>query len=741
MKHLILLLVLIFTVSVYPQTGNNQNDMEKKFDSCLNAKNLDEYMKVLSAHPHNTGSAYDKFNAEYIAGLFKSWGYDTQIEEFTVLFPTPKTRLLEMISPGKYKAVLTEPPLKEDATSSQTDEQLPTYNAYSIDGDVTGELVYVNYGVPEDYDVLAENGVDVKGKIVIARYGKSWRGIKPKVAAEHGAIGCIIYSDPHEDGYYQGDVYPEGAYRSDEGVQRGSVIDMPLYTGDPLTPFVGATRNAKRLKLDEVKVFTKIPVLPISYGDAVHFLKELKGQVVPSGWRGSLPITYHFGPGKAVVHLEVKSSWDMVPIHDVIAKLKGTEFPDEWIIRGNHQDAWVNGAADPLSGLVALMEEARGVSELVKTGWKPKRTMIYCAWDAEEQGLIGSTEWVETHADELKEKAVAYINSDGNGRGFLHAGGSHSLEHFVNLVAENVIDPETKIPVKERKRAYLIVNGSPETQTEAREREDLPIYAMGSGSDYTPFLQHLGIASLNIGYGGEDEGGEYHSIYDSYDHFIRFSDPGYVYGITLAETTGRLMLRLADADILPFKFTNSDETINQYIFDLMKLTDDMREETKLFNENINKKYFLYASDPTQTYIVPPLKTEVPYIDFTPLQNAQLRLKATVSEYDNLIKELAETDIILSEEKVKELNEILMHSERALTLPDGLPGRPWYVHQIYAPGFYTGYGVKTLPAVSEAIEERDWQEATKQVKIVAGVLDNYASIINSASRIIKAEFNK
>jgi N-acetylated-alpha-linked acidic dipeptidase len=741
MKYLKLLMVFLFAVSVYSQTGSDQKQIEKKFDSYLNAKDLDEYMKVLSAHPHHTGSAYDKSNAEYIAGLFKTWGFDTHIEEFTVLFPTPKMRILEMTSPEKFKATLSEPALKEDASSSQTNEQLPTYNAYSIDGDVAGELVYVNYGVPEDYDVLAENGIDVKGKIVIARYGKSWRGIKPKVAAEHGAIGCIIYSDPREDGYYQGDVYPEGAYRSNEGVQRGSVMDMPLYTGDPLTPFIGATKDAKRLKMDEVKVFTKIPVLPISYGDAIHFLKYLSGQVVPPGWRGALPITYHFGPGKTVVHLKVESNWNMVPIHDVIAKLKGSEFPDEWIIRGNHQDAWVNGAADPLSGLVALMEEAKGVGELVKTGWKPRRTMIYCAWDAEEEGLIGSTEWAETHADELKEKTVAYINSDGNGRGFLHVSGSHSLEHFVNLITKDVVDPETKIPVIERRRAYLIVNGSPETQIQVREKEDIPIYAMGSGSDYTPFIQHLGIASLNVGYGGEDGGGEYHSIYDSYDHFIRFGDPGYVYGVTLAQTAGRLMLRLADADILPYKFSNSDETIGKYISDLMKLTDDMREETKLFNENINKKYFLYSSDPAKTYVVPPLKTEVPYIDFSPLQNAEVRLKAAADEYDNLIKKLKETDVVLSEEKVKELNGILLHTERALTLPDGLPGRPWYTHQIYAPGFYTGYGVKTLPAVREAIEQRNWDEAAKQIKTVAGVLDNYTTKINSASEILKAEFNK
>ena len=493
--------------------------------------------------------------------------------------------------------------------------------------------------------------------------------------------------------------------------------------------------------MDEVKVFTKIPVLPISYGDAVHFLKNLKGQVVPSGWRGSLPITYHFGPGETVVHLKVESNWDMVPIRDVIAKIKGSEYPDEWVIRGNHHDAWVNGAEDPISGQVALLEEARGVSELLKTGWKPKRTMIYCAWDAEEEGLMGSTEWVETHADELKQKAVAYINSDGNGRGFLYAGGSHSLEHFVNTVAEDVTDPETKIPVKERKRAYRTTHGSAESRAEARASEDLSISALGSGSDFTPFLQHLGISSLNIGFGGESGGGEYHSIYDSYDYYTRFGDPGFVYGVTLSQTAGRMMLRLADADILPFRFSNSAKTIGEYISELMKLTDDMREETKLFNENINKNYFLYASDPTKTYVVPPLKKDVPYIDFSPLQNAEVKLNAAAEEYDKLLKEMQAGDAALSAEKAKKLNEALMHSERSLTLQNGLPERPWYIHEIYAPGFYTGYGVKTLPAVREALEQRDWDEASKQIHIVAGVIENYASTINSASEIIKTEFQR
>ncbi|HEY3120664.1 MAG TPA: PA domain-containing protein, partial [Vicinamibacteria bacterium] len=332
--------------------------LEARFDALLKADELREWMRRLSARPHELGSAYGRENAEFIASQFRSWGYETAIEEFSVLFPTPTTRALEMVAPTRFQATLSESPLPEDPTSGQTAEQLPVYNAYSIDGDVTGELVYVNYGRPKDYEELDRRGIDVKGRIVIARYGESWRGIKPKVAAEHGAIGCLIYSDPRDDGYFEGDVYPKGAFRNERGAQRGSVADMPLYPGDPLTPGVGATADAKRLPVKEAPTLTKIPVMPISYGDALPLLEALAGPVAPEAWRGALPITYHLGPGPAKVHLKLAFDWKRVPARDVIAKLPGGERPDEWIIRGNHHDAWVNGASDPISGLVALMEEA-----------------------------------------------------------------------------------------------------------------------------------------------------------------------------------------------------------------------------------------------------------------------------------------------------------------------------------------------------------------------------------------------
>ncbi len=711
-----------------------QKSLEAKFDSSLRRENLREWMKRLSARPHHVGSAYGKENAEFIAAQFRSWGYDTKIETFDVLFPTPKTRVLEMLSPERFTAKLAEPVLTQDATSNQQNEQLPVYNAYSVDGDVTGDLVYVNYGVPADYEELEKRGVDVRGKIAIARYGGSWRGIKPKVAAEHGAIGCLIYSDPRNDGYFQGDVYPKGAWRSENGAQRGSVADMPLFPGDPLTPGVGSVKDAKRLKLKDAPTITKIPVMPISYADALPLLRNLNGAVVPESWRGSLPITYHFGGANTTrIHLKLAFNWDTKTIYNVIAKMRGAENSDEWIIRGNHHDAWVNGADDPLSGQVAMMEEARGVAELAKTGWKPKRTIVYCAWDGEEPGLLGSTEWVETHADELKNKAAVYINSDSNGRGFLGVGGSHTLEKFVNEVSRDVIDPQTKISVGERWKNRILVNGAANDKKEARDRSDLRIEALGSGSDFTPFLQHLGIASLNLGFGGEDGGGSYHSIYDSFDHFTRFVDPNFDYGIALAQTAGRMTLRLAGADTLPFEFTNFAETVGGYVKEVMTLTDTMRDDTKTMNQMISSGTLKAAQDPTQTFVMPKTKAEVPYLNFAPLQNALVRLQESAKNYQNAAKGRQ-----ISPSIQKQLNGILINTERALTSNQGLPRRGWFKHEIYAPGFYTGYGVKTLPGVREAIEQRNWTEATQQIEIIAGTIRNFAAEIDKATKLTQGQ---
>ncbi len=706
--------------------------LEKQFDQQLKAENLRAHMKRMSARPHHVGSPFGRENAEYARDLFKSYGFEARIDTSYVLFPTPKTRIVELVAPTKFKASLTEPPLKEDATSGQTKEQLPTYHAYSADGDVTAELVFVNYGIPEDYETLKKMGIDVRGKIVLAKYGNSWRGIKPKVAAENGAIGCIIYSDPKEDGYFQGDVYPTGAYKSDAGAQRGSVLDMPLYPGDPLTPGYGATKNAKRLDYKDAPTIMKIPVLPISYGDALPLLKALGGEVAPAAWRGALPITYHVGPGPARVHLKLEFDWKVEPAYNVIATLKGSEYPDEWVIRGNHHDGWVYGANDPLSGAVVVLEEARALGELVKTGWKPKRTLVYALWDAEEPGLLGSTEWVEERQQELKDKAVVYLNSDANGRGFLFAGGSHTLEKFLNQVARDVTDPQKKVSVSDRLRAKVLVDGNPKAKQEARSRADLRIGALGSGSDYTPFIQHVGIASMNIGFGGEDGGGEYHSIYDSFDHYTRFKDTDFSYGVALAETMGRCVLRMADATILPFEFQNFSNTVQQYAAEIRQQVDAQRTQAEEHNRLLKENRFQLASDPKEPFVQPEPMPEVPYLNFAPLENALATLEKSAAAY---AQATASTGTIAAND-LKKLNETLYKTERYLTHPEGLPRRPWFQHQIYAPGFYTGYGVKTLPMIREAIEQKNWKEAEQGIQRVSDTLTQFAQQIDKATQLAK-----
>jgi N-acetylated-alpha-linked acidic dipeptidase len=723
------------------QSAATQRSLEARFDAALKKENLREWMQWMTVKPHHLGSPFGREVAEFIAAKFRTWGYETDIEMFDVLFPTPKTRLLEMTSPEKFSAALREPQLLEDATSGIVENQLPVFNVYSPDGDVRGTLVYVNYGLPQDYEQLEELGIDVKGKIVIARYGGSWRGIKPKVAAERGAIGCLIYSDPRDDGYFQGDVYPKGAWRNAGSAQRGSVADMPLYAGDPLTPGVGATKDAKRLPLNEVGKIVRIPVLPISQSDALPLLRALGGPVAPEPWRGALPMTYHVGPGPAMVHLKLEFDWKLATTYNVIAKLRGTERPDQWVIRGNHHDAWNFGAADPVSGQVALMEEARCVSELLKTGWRPKRTIIYAAWDGEEQGLLGSTEWVETYAELLRKNVAVYVNSDSNSRGFLSMAGSHSLEKFINEVSREVIDPQKKIPVFERARAARIVTGSVEERKEARERSDLRIGALGSGSDYTPFLQHLGVASLNLGYSGEGAGGSYHSVYDSFDHYTRFGDPTFDYGIALAQTAGRVMLRLANAEVLPFEFLGVADSVGRYVTDISKLADTMRQQTAEKNRQIEEGTLQAYFDPQRPYVLPKPRTEVPTLTFKPLLDAVAKLQAISKRFSEQMNQLGLAGRPLSPSAEETLDRILFGSERALTRMEGLPGRPWFRHQIYAPGLYTGYGVKTLPAVREAIEQRNWKQAREQIVLVAQTIESFSREIDRATAVVESNLRR
>ena len=723
------------------ESSRAERQWEEKMRAIPDPDKIRGYMKQLSARPHHVGSKYDKDNADWLLAKFKEFGLDAHIETFDVLMPTPKERAVELVDAAgaiKFTAKLQEPVIKEDPTSDQTSEQLPTYNSYSIDGDKTAPLVYVNFGVPADYEQLERMGVSVKGAIVIARYYGSWRGIKPKVAAEHGAIGCLIYSDPHEDGYTQGDVYPEGPYRPRDGVQRGSVADMPLYAGDPLTPGVGATKDAKRLDIKDAKTITKIPVLPISYGDAEPLLASLKGPIAPPAWRGGLGISYHIGPGPGRVHLKVKSNWNMAPVNDVIAKIPGSVYPDEWVIRGNHHDGWVNGAEDPLSGQSAMLEEARALGELVKQGWKPKRTLIYCAWDGEEEGLLGSTEWAETHAEELDKHAVAYINSDGNGRGYLSLAGSHTLEKFMNDIARDIQDPETKLSVWKREQLRAIEEAPGDKKQEVRARADMHLGALGSGSDFTPFLQHVGVASLNIGFGGEDGGGIYHSIYDDFYWYTHFSDTNFVYGRALAQTGGSAMMRLGDADLLPFEFGNLAEAMQTYVKELKDLSKKMQDEIRERNREVEEGVFTATADPKKMY-VPPKKEEVPpYQNFAPLENAADAVTRSAADYRRALEHAnANGGAALAAASLAEVNRLLIESERKFITQQGLPNRPWYRHQLYAPGFYTGYAAKTMPYVREAIEQKEWKQADEGVVVVARCLQDEAKLIADAAAKLAA----
>jgi N-acetylated-alpha-linked acidic dipeptidase len=678
---------------------------EETFRAVPKSENDRDYMRVITETPHHAGSPASRKVAEYILAQYKSWGLDASIESFEALMPYPTERLVEMIAPERYELKLKEPPVPQD-TDSADPTGLATFNAYSADGDATADLVYVNFGTPEDYEELAKLKIDVRGKIVIARYGKSWRGIKPKVAYEHGAVGCIIYSDPHEDGYFAGDVYPDGAYRPEMGVQRGSVMDMPIHPGDPLTPGVAAEPGVPRMDRSASPVILKIPVLPISYGDALPLLRNLKGPVAPEAWRGSLPITYHVGPGPAKVHMKLAFDWRNRPLHDVIVRIPGSEFPDEWIIHGNHHDAWVNGAADPTSGQVALMETARGLATLLKTGWRPKRTIILASWDGEEWGLLGSTEWAEKHAQELSTNAVAYINSDSTSKGWLNVSGSHSLQAFANDLLRDLPDPKRSGKTLFQAKLDRAIEQAKTDAEKAtiQKRRDFPIAALGSGSDYTAFLDYLTVASLSMDFGGEaPDSGVYHSTYDSYYWYTHFSDTDFAYGAALSRTIGTAILRLADADVLPFEFTATAKTLDGYVDEIEKLEHDTKG--------------------------------APDLDLSPLRAAIGRLQKAADAYDRAESAWTKKGARLDRAKAGELNRLLYTSERAFKYDAGLPRREWFKHLAYAPGFYTGYGVKTLPGIREGIEQKAWDEARRYIPIVAAAIDRLASQVEHAASVI------
>ena len=668
--------------------------LEQQAQAIPDSARLRRYMTFMAAQPHNAGSPRSKVVADYLAGILKEWGWDAQIEQFESLLPFPTIRQLEMVSPRHFVARLREPYVPQDPSSGEA-HQLPTYNAYSASGDVTGDVIYANYGVPDDYDWLAKQGIDVRGKIVITRYGKSWRGVKPKVAAEHGAIACIIYSDPQQDGYFEGDTFPTGPMRPAEGVQRGSVMDMPLYPGDPLSPGWASETGSRKLPIAEAKSIMKIPVLPISYGDAQPILEALTGPLVPRDWRGALPFTYHAGPG-AKVHLRLDFDWASRPIYDVIATIPGSESPDEWIIAGNHHDAWVNGADDPVSGAAALLETARTLGMLQKQGWKPKRTIKIALWDGEEFGLLGSTEWVEKHQEELRQKAVAYLNSDNTGKGWLNVSGSHTLEQFAEDVAASVPQPNTANATLAEAAVRHPPAEDDDDLPQPRARRIFSIGALGAGSDYVAFLDYLGVASMNETFAGQTKSGIYHSIYDSIYWYTHFSDTTFADGRALSQYTATGLLRLSGAAVLPFEFSRFGSTVSGYV-------DDIEKQAQRSGQRI---------------------------DFSALRRQLDILRVDSDKYEALLDAAMQKGNIEAT-RAEAVNQDLIKTERALTQPDGLPNRSWYKHQIYAPGFYTGYGVKTMPGVREAVDSKDWPLAQRETAVVEQCLSRFNDVVDAA----------
>ena len=719
--------------------ASDQAALIAQFDANIRADDIRDFNKLMSAEPNHVGSPHDKANADFMLAQFKSWGWDVHIEQFQVLYPTPLDEKLEMLGPKPFTATLQEAPIPGDTSATAKNPALPAYVAYQGDGDVTAPLVYVNYGGVEDYERLEQLGISVKGKIVIARYGQGWRGLKPKLAQDHGAIGCIIYSDPADDGYSVDATYPDGPMRPPQGIQRGSVMDMMIYPGDPLTPGVGATEKAQRQAREDAPTVLKIPVLPISYGDAGAMMAAMDGPVVPAAWRGHMAITYRVGGGGPPVHMMVKSEWSLKNIYDVIAVMKGSTWPDQWVVRGNHHDGWVFGASDPLAGQSAMLAEAKALGAMKKAGWKPKRSIVYTSWDAEEPMLLGSTEWAETHADELKKKAILYINSDGNSRGVLSVGGSEDLQNFVGQVMAGLTDPETGLKVADRRRARLqLASGGDHMRFMARQAadpaQDLPIEALGSGSDYTPFLQHLGVATLDFGYGGEgNSNGVYHSRYDTFEHHSKFVDPGFIYDALLAKTVGRAVLLAVESDLPIVHATGFAEASAQYVSELKALADEQRRMAKTRLELLTAKAYERAADPHLPHADPAALRAVPDFDFGALEQAVDGLKKSAVRYDAAI---AANGGKLSAGNRAKLLTLMQSLDQTLLSEQGLPGRGWYKNLIYAPGRFTGYGAKTMPGVREAIEEERFEDVTKYIVLTAVALKAYAARLDQATALLQ-----
>jgi N-acetylated-alpha-linked acidic dipeptidase len=691
----------------FPGQAAREAEFERVFRSLPTPERARHDLWILTQAPHVAGTPEDYKTAQYVLSQFREAGLEAKIAEYQVLLPMPKEVKVELVEPFKREGPTPEGGWSRDKDAYDS-SVVPAFNAYSPSGDVTARVVYANYGLPDDYRVLREQGIDVTEKIVIVRYGKCFRGVKAYVAEENHAAGLLIYSDPADDGYRQGDVYPRGPWRPSTAVQRGSILYQMIYSGDPLTPGVAATKGAKRLSMKEASTLPHIPTMPLSYEDASPILENLAGPVAPREWQGALPITYHLGPGASKIHLKLDMDFQVRAIWDVIAQVPGSAQPDWWVVVGNHRDAWAYGAADPASGTAPLLAVARGLGQLLKQGWKPQRTVVLASWDAEEFGLIGSTEWAEEHANELTKQAVAYLNMDVGVSG-PHFGASAvpSLAGLIREVTEEVTDPNSGRPLyavwSEESRKLRREPGAPivvPLQEPAPDSGEARVGELGSGSDYTPFLQHLGVPSLDLGFGGSY--GVYHAIYDNFYWMEHFGDPSFKYSVAAAQVYGTLALRLADADILPFDYTEYGKAIQKYLRDL---------EEEMEKSGVGDKISFDEVTSAAAKFNDAAKALAPKMDAT--------------------SRVGMTDA----RRLATFNHALIEVERNFLLADGLPNRAWFRHAFYAPGVYTGYEAVVLPGVREAARRKDWATAAQQLALVRGAIERGTVTLTQALHML------
>ena len=669
---------------------SSEAKIEDKFLAVPNAKLAGEHLKTLTAEPHIASTPEDRKTAEYVAQKFRAAGLETEIVPYRVLLNQPKVVRVEAFD-AAGKSLMNGPTTEHVQGDSLADNPgiVMPFNGSSGSGDVTGDLVYANYGRLEDFDQLAAQHIDLHGKIVIVRYGANFRGVKVYIAEQRGAIGVLIYSDPQDDGYYKGDAWPIGPWRPETGVQRGSVQFLFKYPGDPQTPGVASTPDLPdSARISGTDNQPHIISIPLSYHDASPLLQALKGPSVPQGWQGALPFRYHIGTSGVHVHLVSQQDYQVRTIWDVVGKIKGSEYPDEWVVVGNHRDAWVYGAVDPNSGTASMLESVHGIGTLIHDGWRPKRTIIFASWDAEEEGLIGSTEWVEQHAQAL-DHAVAYFNVDVavSGPDFT-AAAVPSLKQFMREIAKSVPSPVGNTVYQEWRANRHSENEHRASNAPPVPGEEVRVSDLGSGSDFTPFLQHAGVPSTDIGSGGPY--GVYHSAFDNYAWYVQNADPHFTYLQQMARVLGLEALRMADTDILPYDYVAYAKEIRAYI------------------ESAKRK----ASD-----------ASLSSANFDAVQAAAARF-ATAADRVRRLQ-------VAPNSNPAQLNVVLRQVESAFLSPDGLPNRPWYKHTIYAPGEFTGYAAVVIPGVNEAIESKQSAVTAQQLAVLTKALDRAAQTLDAA----------